>query len=414
MKFISKIIILVLSIFIAFLSFNLLNNIGILDRIGTMLGIKSVTEQETVIIIEEVRNIAQLLAQKYYDEVFFDSGVIEGSMMRRDRRLAIIAEGHVKAGFDLTSMSEDDLKVEGGVAVLKVPAPKILSVVSNPSNQEVFIARGFISQDEQNYVNGIIRERLRENAVRAGILERSAEQGAAVLTKLLNLFGFDNVRIEMEKPESRIRGEALIEKIFVKSYSGYGGVKSETLTMDVKFETAGGGKMVKVRKETSDKGKQLVTCRSGSGELLCEVEDYKNSSRLLRGGTEDPAVHSSVEFAKAFDFYGIFKNRESCIFHFIRTVNLGSSYDVVLVFRGKGDWRKIYINRKTGFIEFMDWPIEYRGRKTAARSFFSDYRKLGGGPMLLPLRCETFIESEKIFTVSITNAGYDSPSSDVQ
>jgi len=409
MKWISKLLVFALTALIALLSFNLLSNFGILDRIGTILGIKSVTEQETVIIIEEVRNIAQLLTQKYYDEIFFDSGIIEGSFLQRDKRIAVIAEGYVKAGFDLSSLDENALQVEKGIAILKVPAPKILSVVSNPSNQEVFIARGFISQDEQNYVNEIIRETLKENAVRAGILERSAEQGRAVLAKLLSLFGFDNVRIEMEKPESQLHGEALIEKIFKKVYRGYGGIKSETLTMDINFENTAGGRAVKLRKETTDTGRSVVTCMGAEGRILYEVESYKGSVRPLRGGTEDPAVRQIVEFAKAFDFYGIFKNRGSYIFHYIRTVNLGSPYDTILIFPGGRDWRKIYISRKTGFIDFMEWPFEFLGRKAIARSFFSGYRRLGNGPIFVPLCCITFFDNKKIFTASVTNAGYDAP-----
>jgi hypothetical protein len=409
MKLISKLIVFVFVALIVLLSFNLLSNLSILDRIGAILGIKSVTEQETVIIIEEVRNIAQLLTQKYYDEIFFDSGIIEASFLQRDKRIAIIAEGYVNAGFDLSSLNENALQVEKGIAILKVPAPKILSVVSNPSNQEVFIARGFISQDEQNHINGIIRETLKENAVRAGILERSARQGRAVLTKLLSLFGFDNVRIEMEKPESQLRGEALIEKIFKKIYSGYGGIKSESLTMDVNFENAAGGKAIKLEKETADTGRSVITCIATGGGILCEVESFKGSVKTLRGGIEDPAVRQIVDFANAFDFYGIFKNQGSYIFHYLRTINLGSSYDVVLVFPRGRAWRKIYINRKTGYIEFMDWPLEFRGRKAVARSFFSGYRRLGGGPMLVPLHCETFVDNKKIFTASVTNAGYDTP-----
>jgi hypothetical protein len=409
MKWISKLLIFVLSALIALLSFNLLSNLSILDRIGAILGIKSVTEQETVIIIEEVRNIAQLLTQKYYDEIFFDSGIIVGRFLQRDKRIAVIAEGYVKAGFDLSSLDENALKMENGIAILKVPAPKIMSVVSNPSNQEVFIARGFISQDEQNHINGIIKETLKENAVRAGILERSAKQGRAVLIKLLSLFGFDNVRIEMEKPESQLRGEALIEKIFKKAYSGYGSIKSETLTMDINFENNASARAVKLRKETQDTGRSVITCAGADGGILCEVESFKGSVKTLRGGIEDPSVRQIVDFAKALDFYGMFRNRASYIFHFIRTVDLGSHFDVVLAFPGGKDWIKIYVNRKTGFIELMDWPLEFNGRKVVARSFFSDYRRLGGGPMLVPLRCVTYVDNKKIFTVSVTNAGYDAP-----
>jgi hypothetical protein len=409
MNWISKLAVLAFAVVIILLSFNLMDQFGIFSRLGSLLGIRSVTEEETVIIIEEVRNIAELLTQKYYDEIFFDSGNIEGGFMQRDRRLAVIAEGYVKAGFDLSSLDENDILVEQGTVLLKLPAPKILSVVSNPSNQEIFIARGYISQSEQNRVNAIISERLNENAILAGILERSTEQGQRVLLKLLALFGFENVRIEVAKPASQLKGEELIENICRKSYSGYNTVKSETVEMDIRFERGIGmnGRTIKLSRRSVSKDVCILTLMEANGEILCELEINNGKTRIIRGGLDDQSLRIAVELGTKFDFYGIFKNRSSNIYHYLRTVNVGGPYDVIAAFPPGGKWRKLYFHRNTGLMQFIEWPMEYRGRKTIARVFFSDYRKMGSGPMIMPLKCDTFIEDRKILSCSVTAVRYD-------
>lgn len=409
MVWLSKLPVILFAAAIVLLSFNLLDQFGIFSRIGSLLGIRGVTEEETVIVIEEIRNISQLLTQKYYDEIYFDSGNIEGGFMQQDRRFAVIAEGYVKAGFDLSALSEKDMIVEEGTVLLTLPAPRILSVVSNPSNQEIFIARGFISQEEQNRVNSIIAEKLKENAILAGILERSTEQGQRVLLKLLELFGFENARIVVNKPASQLKGEELIGKINSKSYSGYDSVASETVELDIRFERGLGenGRTVSVIRKARSKDLITLKLAKSDGGASCELEMTDGKIRISSGTLDDTALRTSAEIGLIYDFYGIFKNRASLVYHFLRTVNVGGPLDVIAAFSPAGKWRKLYFNRNTGFLQFIEWPMEYRGRKTIARAFLKEYRKMGNGPMIMPLKFEVFIEDRKILTCSVTAVRYD-------
>ncbi len=223
MRIIKTIIIIVLFIGSLLLAY------AAISKVTGMPGIKSLFKKEssvienTPIIVREMKKIAQLLTQRYYDECIVDSVVgdkIEkasemminnpillnkGLYLRKDglvlvdKRYVLIASGLVKAGFDLQRMDENDIKVFKDSISCTLPAPEVTDVIINPSGFETFEEEGFWTFNERKAIQQRAKSRLKSSAIQKGILEKSREQGIRILQRFFKSLGYEKVYIEVVK-----------------------------------------------------------------------------------------------------------------------------------------------------------------------------------------------------------------------
>ena len=142
-------------------------------------------------IIQQVKNIAQMFTQTFYDEYVYDTGVIRTPIFSQNKRLIFIAKGEVISGFDLSELSEKSIIRRDKSIVVKLPPARILDVVINPSGFETFIEEGEITFEESKKFHEDARRIFDRNARDKGILKNSAEQGRQMLEKFFRLLGFE-------------------------------------------------------------------------------------------------------------------------------------------------------------------------------------------------------------------------------
>ncbi len=186
---------------IALLLYNPLAKLGLLPSLSSLLRGGALEIEETPVIIQQVKNIAQMFTQTFYDEYVYDTGLIRTPIFNQDKRLIFIAKGEVIAGFDLSGLNEGAIIRREKSIVVKLPPARVLDVVINPSGFETFIEKGEITFEESKKFHEDARRIFEHNALRKGILKNSAEQGRQTLEKFFRLLGFETVDIII--PESR-------------------------------------------------------------------------------------------------------------------------------------------------------------------------------------------------------------------
>jgi len=183
------------------LLYNPLARLGFVPSLRTLFGGGAARIEETPVIVQQVKNIAQLFTQTFYDEYVYDTGLLRTPPFSQNKRLIFIAKGEVVAGFDLSGLNESAIIRRGKSIVVKLPPARVLEVVINPSGFETFLEKGEITFEESKKYREDARRIFEQNALRKGILRNSAAQGRETLEKFFRLLGFETVDIII--PESR-------------------------------------------------------------------------------------------------------------------------------------------------------------------------------------------------------------------
>jgi hypothetical protein len=177
---------------------------------------RSLTIDDTPVIITKIRSLGELTTACYYDEMVlsrtkqnaFSSSAL-GSLAREglgkdvDDHLVIIAKGTVRAGVDLMDMTEQDIRFVGDTAYIRLPAPQYLDVIVNPSGFEVFAESGKWSHEEVTGLQDTARQRLLMGADHYGLKSKAYAGAMDAVTELLAASGYTYIRFD--HPGSYIR-----------------------------------------------------------------------------------------------------------------------------------------------------------------------------------------------------------------
>jgi hypothetical protein len=114
-----------------------------------------------------------------------------------------VAEGEVVAGFDLTDLTEEDIKVEGTQVEITLPAPEIL--YSRIDNERTYVYERetglFVKPDKdlESRARQLAEERLTGWALERGIYGKAEAAGRTQIENLLRSLGFTEVTIHVKK-----------------------------------------------------------------------------------------------------------------------------------------------------------------------------------------------------------------------
>jgi len=171
---------------------------------GDIFKEKPITIDKTTNVIEEINQLAEFTTATYYQEIiikelkersYFGSSYF-GDVVGDDE-LVLIIKGTVRAGFDFSTLSEEDIIIEENTIKLKLPKVKIIETITNPSDFETYVETGKWSFEEVNVYKNKARERIEASAIAGGILELAEKSGVEKLTSLLEAFGFKQVVVEL-------------------------------------------------------------------------------------------------------------------------------------------------------------------------------------------------------------------------
>lgn len=170
---------------------------------------KTLRIAETAVLVEQVKTLGELTTACYYDELvlqgtkqnYFSTTPL-GALAREglgrdvDDHLVLIARGTVRAGLDFLEMDAEDIRFSGDTVYLRLPEPRYLDVIVNPSDFEVFAESGTWTHEQVSRLQDTARERLIQGADHYGLKTRAYEGAMDAITTLLEAAGYTHVRFD--------------------------------------------------------------------------------------------------------------------------------------------------------------------------------------------------------------------------
>lgn len=163
---------------------------------------------ETANVVTEIRKIAQFTSACYYEDIILKEtkaneslgGKVVNTFSKKDKpiledEIVIVASGTVRAGFDLSKLSEKDIVIQDSILEVTLPKAKIFEVIVNPSGFDVYIEDGTWSHEQVTKVENKAMNKIRKDAINDGLLDKATELGVAKLTELFKTFGYKEVVI---------------------------------------------------------------------------------------------------------------------------------------------------------------------------------------------------------------------------
>lgn len=168
---------------------------------------RGLTIDPTPTLVEQVRRIGELASAGFYEELVLtdldDSYLGELNRVSGLRRIigssdfVVICKGRVRAGFDFSRVKGSDFSVSGDTLRLTLPPVEMLDVVINPADYEVFA--GHRTHEETVGIIIKAKQRLRADAIDAGILDQAELSAEAHLKRLFSSMGYREILLTFSK-----------------------------------------------------------------------------------------------------------------------------------------------------------------------------------------------------------------------
>lgn len=161
---------------------------------------------DTANIVTEIKNISEFVVVCYCEEIVLTETKKSDNISNRAMALigkeghsqdefCLIANGKVRAGYDLSQLNENDLQVKGDTLSIHLPQPQIFDVIINPSDFEVYVEDGKWSHEEVVAIESRAKQQIEADAKAYGLLEKADKLGRERVVALFNSFGFSKVFI---------------------------------------------------------------------------------------------------------------------------------------------------------------------------------------------------------------------------
>lgn len=122
-----------------------------------------------------------------------------------ERKILITCEAIVKAGIDLSALTEKDISRSGKTITIQLPPPKILSVNLLPEKIKVAFEKVSMFRDpftgkERDGLMVQAEHQIRNSGVELGIIDQAKINTQLLLSHLLMQLGFEKVILSYNKP----------------------------------------------------------------------------------------------------------------------------------------------------------------------------------------------------------------------
>jgi ribosomal protein S4E len=192
-----------ITIIIVLVAYFLLKQLQIIPSFSNWFKAKPVLIENTPIIIENIKDMQELITIASYDEVVITKIRNEehptlGKILNPSavKKLVLIAKGKIYAGTNLKNLKNKDVTVIGDSISITLPKTSIIDAIVNPSDCEIFIENGNWSTIEVNNVKLEAKSKMQERALERNILEKASKKSALVIENFLRSIGFKKITIK--------------------------------------------------------------------------------------------------------------------------------------------------------------------------------------------------------------------------
>lgn len=155
-------------------------------------------------VIKEIRALERLETSSFTIEKVIEGGTGGDnafSQLLFGDKILLIAHGQVIAGFDLSTLPDENLQVSGRSITLTLTPPQILFTRLDSSKTRVYDRRqGLLNhgnKDLESEARTKAEESIQQAACEAGILDEASQNARKQLTTLFKALQFENVTINI-------------------------------------------------------------------------------------------------------------------------------------------------------------------------------------------------------------------------
>lgn len=174
----------------------LLQKFNLLPSFREIFKTQQVSIDETPLVIQQIRSIAELNTASLYHEFVIDSTVPSIIPLQSlKKRLVLIAKGKVTAGVNLQLLDSSRMFVKGDSVSIQLPGAAVTGVELNPSSFETFYENGRWSGAEVSAVKMKARQILIKEATRRKLVKSANENAKRTVTDFLHAAGFTRINV---------------------------------------------------------------------------------------------------------------------------------------------------------------------------------------------------------------------------
>jgi len=161
---------------------------------------------DTANVVKEIKNISEFVTVCYYDEIVLTEHKKSENLNNRlmgvmgkegdsQDEFCLIANGKVRAGYDLSMLKEEDLRVSSDTLFIHLPQPTVFDVIINPSDFEIYVEEGKWTHEEVVAIESRAKQQIEADAAAYGLLEKADKIGKEKVAALFKTFGYKEVII---------------------------------------------------------------------------------------------------------------------------------------------------------------------------------------------------------------------------
>ena len=157
-----------------------------------LLGCSGVDEEA---LLKEINSVPMLYTAEAVAEVYVEQ-TDESSSLKSffgSRDIIVPVRANLKAGVDLSKITE--IKVEGGVAKLKLPDPIVeiesTKILNNEIVSMVSGLRSSFTSREEGELAKLGRDKIKSKLGELGLVESAQEQAEQIISKIIRKLGYE-------------------------------------------------------------------------------------------------------------------------------------------------------------------------------------------------------------------------------
>jgi len=176
-------------------------NKAISTQVSQLLNPTPTIIPDPVTIIREVQSLARLETIQYSIEKVITAEISQGAFGSLfGDRLLFVAHGYVIAGIDLAQMESEDLRLEDGVLIVKLPEAEVFVATLNNEKSYVYDREtGLFRKSDPNLeteARKVAEQEILKGALEDGILLQAQQNAEVYLERLFNTLGYQRVVFE--------------------------------------------------------------------------------------------------------------------------------------------------------------------------------------------------------------------------
>lgn len=206
------------------------------------------------------------------------------------------------------------------------------------------------------------------------------------------------IKIPPSTPETLEKGSRIILDLESEKYSNYKRIKSIETTLDMKMTMMGRTMPMAVKSVILYPEKRYAEISVMGMKIERIINGKKGLMKQM--GQETPMAEKDIEKEKFGTLYDIFHSKDKYRFQYLWEKEIdGKRYDVVYIFDAQKNWKKIFINKETGFIEIEEKLTRLPGQAGVEREVKSDFRIINGVPFAF--KSETVVKDKKVVELTV-------------